>query len=191
MKKIAKWITSPTDPKTSVVSFNRTFAPKKALKKATVCASAMGVYTFFLNGARVGKGVLAPGWTGYLNRVQYQTYDVTALLQAENRLSFGVGQGWAVGRLADKTHCYTDQISFIAWMDVTYADGTKETLAYLFNDFSNTFNINGYSTRYIWDVVHIDFGISAIVGLFTGAWDIINDTFINAAINFLRIKAYA
>ena len=129
MKKIAKWITSPTDPKTSVVSFNRTFAPKKALKKATVCASAMGVYTFFLNGARVGKGVLAPGWTGYLNRVQYQTYDVTALLQAENRLSFGVGQGWAVGRLADKTHCYTDQISFIAWMDVTYADGTKETLA--------------------------------------------------------------
>ena len=43
--------------------------------------------------------------------------------------------------------------------------GTRETVAYLFNDFSNSFNINNYSTRYIWDVVHIDFGIAAIVGL--------------------------
>ena len=66
--------------------------------------------------------------------------------------------------------------------------GTKETLAYLFNDFSNTFNINGYSTRYIWDVVHIDFGISAIVGLFTGAWDIINDTFISAIVDNTRTR---
>ena len=57
--------------------------------------------------------------------------------------------------------------------------GTKETISYLFNDWSNAFNINGYSQRYIWDVVKIDFGISAIVGLFTGAWDIINDTFIS------------
>jgi len=66
--------------------------------------------------------------------------------------------------------------------------GAKETLAYLFNDFSNTFNINGYSTRYIWDVVHIDFGISAIVGLFTGAWDIINDTFISAIVDNTRTR---
>ncbi|MBR5112399.1 MAG: hypothetical protein IK097_03135, partial [Clostridia bacterium] len=50
--------------------------------------------------------------------------------------------------------------------------GTKETIAYLFNDWSNTFNINGYSQRFIWDVVKIDFNIAAIVGIFTGAWDI-------------------
>ena len=66
--------------------------------------------------------------------------------------------------------------------------GTKETVAYLFNDFSNSFNINGYSTRYIWDVVKIDFGISAIVGLFTGAWDIINDTFISAIVDNTRTR---
>ena len=57
--------------------------------------------------------------------------------------------------------------------------GTKETIAYLFNDWSNTFNINGYSQRFIWDVVKIDFNIAAIVGIFTGAWDIINVTFIS------------
>ena len=66
--------------------------------------------------------------------------------------------------------------------------GTKETVAYLFNDWSNHFNINGYSQRYIWDVVKIDFGISAIVGLFTGAWDIINDTFISAIVDNTRTR---
>ena len=66
--------------------------------------------------------------------------------------------------------------------------GTKETLAYLFNDFSNSFNINGYQTRYIWDVVKIDFGVSAIAGLFSGAWDIINDAFISAIVDNTRTR---
>ena len=66
--------------------------------------------------------------------------------------------------------------------------GTKETISYLFNDWSNTFNINGFGQRYIWDVVKIDFGISAIVGLFTGAWDIINDTFISAIVDNTRTR---
>ena len=66
--------------------------------------------------------------------------------------------------------------------------GTKETVAYLFNDWSNTFNINGYSGRFIWDVVKIDFGIQAIVGLFTGAWDVINDIFISAVVDNTRTR---
>ncbi|MBQ7547285.1 MAG: MFS transporter [Clostridia bacterium] len=66
--------------------------------------------------------------------------------------------------------------------------GTKETIAYLFNDFSNSFNINGFQQRYIWDVVKIDFGISAVVGLFTGAWDVINDTFISAIVDNTRTR---
>ena len=66
--------------------------------------------------------------------------------------------------------------------------GTKETLAYLFNDFSNSFNINGYKERYIWDVVKIDFGIAAIVNIFTGAWDVINDIFISAIVDNTRTR---
>lgn len=66
--------------------------------------------------------------------------------------------------------------------------GTKETIAYLFNDWSNAFNINGYSQRFIWDVVKIDFGIAAIVGIFTGVWDIINDTFISAIVDNTRTR---
>lgn len=66
--------------------------------------------------------------------------------------------------------------------------GTKETLAYLFNDFSNAFNIGGYQTRYIWDVVKIDFGVNAIVNLFTGAWDIINDILIGGLVDNTRSR---
>ncbi|MBQ6165163.1 MAG: MFS transporter [Clostridia bacterium] len=66
--------------------------------------------------------------------------------------------------------------------------GTKETVAYLFNDFSNAFNISGYNERYIWDVVRIDFGIAGIVNLFTGAWDVINDVFISALVDNTRTR---
>lgn len=66
--------------------------------------------------------------------------------------------------------------------------GTKETVAYLLNDFSNTFNIDSFKERYIWDVVKIDFGISAIVNVFTSAWDIINDTIIATIVDNTRTR---
>lgn len=66
--------------------------------------------------------------------------------------------------------------------------GVKETIAYLFNDWSNSFNINSFQERYIWDVVHIDFTISAAVNLVTAAWDIINDTFISAIVDNTRTR---
>ena len=66
--------------------------------------------------------------------------------------------------------------------------GTKETVAYLFNDWSNSFNINGFKNRFVWDVVKIDFGISAIVNLFTGAWDVVNDIFISAVVDNTRTR---
>ena len=66
--------------------------------------------------------------------------------------------------------------------------GVKETVAYLFNDWSNTFNINSFSERFIWDVVHIDFTISAVVNLVTTAWDIINDTFISVIVDNTRTR---
>ena len=66
--------------------------------------------------------------------------------------------------------------------------GTKETLAYLFNDFSNSFNINNFEERFVWDVVKIDFGIAAIVNIFTGAWDVVNDLFISAVVDNTRTR---
>ncbi len=66
--------------------------------------------------------------------------------------------------------------------------GVKETFAYLLNDFSNAFNINQYSDRFLWDVVKIDFKTNALVSLFTGAWDIINDPIIATIVDKTRTR---
>lgn len=66
--------------------------------------------------------------------------------------------------------------------------GNKETIAYLLNDFSNAFHINSYTDRFIWDVVKIDFKTNALVSLFTGAWDIINDPIIATIVDKTRTR---
>lgn len=66
--------------------------------------------------------------------------------------------------------------------------GNKETVAYLLNDFSNSFNIHGFDNRFIWDVVKIDFRIQAFVGIFTGLWDVINDPIIGFMVDKTRTR---
>ena len=130
MKSMANWITSPRKAGEAAFTYRKDFIPAKAVKKATLCASAIGVYALWINGTRVGKGVLTPGWTSYAHRVQYQTYDVTDLLTANTRIELGVGQGWAVGYIgyANTNHFFDDKVSLIAWMDVLYEDGTHEAI---------------------------------------------------------------
>ena len=72
MIKEANWITAPLDAGTAVFTYRRNFCPRKAVKQATLYASAIGVYALFINGGRVGKGVLTPGWTSYRHRVRRQ-----------------------------------------------------------------------------------------------------------------------
>lgn len=130
MKKGAKWIACPKDLGSAAMTFCNSFHLQKTVKKATVCASAMGIYAFYLNGERVGKGILTPGWTSYFYRVQYQTYDVTALLRSDNRLEFGVAPGWAVGYIGygHTNHYFADRPALIASLEVIYADGSTECL---------------------------------------------------------------
>lgn len=133
MLQSASWITSPRDAGVAAYRYEKAFsASDKPLKKATLSASAIGVYVAELNGARVGHAVLTPGWTSYKHRVQVQTYDVTDLLHTgENRLSIGVGQGWAVGCIGygRDNHYTADYVSLIAELTLTYADGSEEIIA--------------------------------------------------------------
>lgn len=130
MKQNAKWITAPQDHGAASVSFRTCFRGEKQIQKATLHASAMGLYVAYINGSRVGRAVLTPGFTSYRSRVLYQSYDVTALLGSENTLELQAGQGWAVGYIGwgDRNHHFSDHVSVIAWLDVVYADGTKEQL---------------------------------------------------------------
>lgn len=66
--------------------------------------------------------------------------------------------------------------------------GSKETFAYLLNDFSNAFNIGQYTDRFIWDVVKIDFKTNAFMSLITGIWDVINDPIIATLVDKTRTR---
>ncbi len=78
----------------------RTFSLKGPIESARLYVTCHGLYETQINGRRVGDQVLTPGWTTYDKRLQYQTYDVTALVQAgENAIGVTLGDGWFRGLL--------------------------------------------------------------------------------------------
>lgn len=130
MNTNAKWITSPVDFKDAACTFRKEVQVKSKIKKAILMVSAIGIYVPYINGERVGENVLAPGWTNYHSRVQYQTYDVTDILTENNTLEFSVGQGWAVGYIGFKSlhNVFADHTSLITELDISYSDGGSEII---------------------------------------------------------------
>ena len=82
----AKWITAAELDSNVVPSFQKDFQIKNEILKAELYITALGVYEAYLNEQRIGKFVLAPGWTSYAHRLQYQCYDVTDLIAKENTI---------------------------------------------------------------------------------------------------------
>lgn len=74
--------------------FSKGDFPGKEIESVQLQVTALGVYEAQLNGKRVGDYVLAPGWTSYETRHQYQCYDITELVEDRNRLEITVGKGW-------------------------------------------------------------------------------------------------
>src|SRR5215208_7932444 len=58
----------------------KVFELRGQVRSARLYATARGVYEPYVNGERVGKDLLAPRWTDYRERIQYQTYNVAGLL---------------------------------------------------------------------------------------------------------------
>ncbi|MFD0710395.1 glycoside hydrolase family 78 protein [Paenibacillus sp. GCM10027626] len=128
------WKTShrPTkeQPKPTIY-LRRGFQVTKAIRRATVYATALGVYQLYLNGERVGDDVFSPEWTDYHVRVQYQTYDVSAMLQqGENAVGAIVGQGWYAGYIGMYGYQkYGMDPSFMMQLNIEYEDGTTANVA--------------------------------------------------------------
>ena len=130
----AKWISGNYRPRKNVRypvdCFKKTFAADGEIKKARLYASARGVYDMTLNGHRIEDFILAPGATDYRTRIQYQTYDVTALLQKNNELVLRLADGWYRGSVAayGVTNVFGSQTSLTAQLEIAYADGRTETI---------------------------------------------------------------
>lgn len=130
----AKWITGnyKPDPKRRypVDNFRKTFMLNQKIKAARLYASARGVYDVTINGHRIEDFILAPGMTDYRKRIQYQTYDVTKLLDWNNTIDLRLADGWYRGSSAayGVVNVYGTQTSVIAQLEITYEDGSVQTI---------------------------------------------------------------
>ncbi len=132
----ARWIGRPLNPTDSTVAaspmLRRAFRVSGPVRSARIYVASRGLYELHLNGARVGDALLTPGWTSYHRRVQYQTYDVTALLrQGDNAIGAVLGDGWYRGYLGspgDKG-IYGTRLGLILQLDIRYANGRTQRVA--------------------------------------------------------------
>ena len=99
----------------------RTTIDVPPFRQARLYVTALGLYQAFLDGRRVGDAELAPGYTQYRARVQYQAYDVTSLLRpGRHVLAVLLADGWYRGqvgmpRAADQ---YGDEVASRAQLEV-------------------------------------------------------------------------
>lgn len=127
----AKWITHGLPKEeTACPVFVRKFSVAKKVKSARLYATACGVYEASVNGKKAGDAFLAPGWTSYHKRIQYQTYDITSLLTEENEVAITVGNGWYKGELGfdARPDIYGGRTALLAMVQIEYEDGETEAI---------------------------------------------------------------
>lgn len=130
----AEWI-EPGFPEDTVLRpsplMRRQFKLAGKVSQATAYITAHGLYEAWINGTRVGDDCLTPGWTSYNKRLQYQVYDVTSLLKTgDNALGVILGSGWYRGNIgfSGQINVYGKDIALLCQVDITYADGTTESI---------------------------------------------------------------
>lgn len=128
-----QWITHPLSEEDGCPVFVKSFATSAghtSITKARLYASACGIYDARLNGAFVSEDFFAPGWTNYRKRIQYQTYDISDLIQTNNRLEITVAPGWYTGYLNGEgnNHFYGDRTALWGEVHLWYADGYHEVI---------------------------------------------------------------
>jgi len=107
------------------------FALGKPVRRATVYATALGLYELRINGRRVGQDWFTPGWTDYDKRIGYRTYDVTGLVRrGANAIGAILADGWYAGYIGWFGHrdVFGDKLRLRAQLEVVYEDGTRETI---------------------------------------------------------------
>ncbi|OAE00473.1 family 78 glycoside hydrolase catalytic domain [Arthrobacter sp. OY3WO11] len=102
-----------------------------AVARATLRATAFGVYEALINGVPVGGDVLSPGWSSYEWRLRYRSYDVTSLLGPTTVVGVSLGNGWYRGRLAwhGMSNLYGSELGFFGQLDIEFEDGHIQTVA--------------------------------------------------------------
>ncbi len=130
----AKWI-EPGYMEDSVMRpsplFRKQFSAAKKIVSATAYITAHGLYEAQINGQRISDDYFTPGWTAYKKRLQYQVYDVTAMLaKGNNAIAVTLGNGWYRGVIgfSNNHDVYGKDIALLFQLTITYSDGTMENI---------------------------------------------------------------
>jgi alpha-L-rhamnosidase len=136
----AQWIAAPAQSPLNrggdddvtqrpVTVLRKEFDVSKPIKRAVVSVTGLGLYELHVNGQRVGDHLLAPEWTRYCTRIQYQTYEVTDLLRGgKNAVGAQVADGWWIGPVMGQPHMPNAQPCLLMRLDIELADGGKQTI---------------------------------------------------------------
>jgi alpha-L-rhamnosidase len=98
--------------------------------RATLHATAHGIFEAYLNGNPVSEDVLSPGWSSYEWRLRYRSYDVTALLEPTSVLCIALGNGWFRGRLgwSGSRALYGNELAALAQLEIEFSAGYIQTV---------------------------------------------------------------
>ena len=122
-----RWQARPAD------YLRRDFIVRRPVR-ATLYVTALGLYEAYINGIRVGDDVMAPGWTDYHRRVEYQVHDVTSLIRdGGNVIGAILGEGWYSGRVGHNQrragNHYGGRPALLCQLHLHHADGSVEIVA--------------------------------------------------------------
>jgi hypothetical protein len=110
-------------------------AEKGILRKAGIETLAhvtgLGQYEMSLNGAKVGKDLLSPGWTDYNDTILYDTHDITAQLrEGTNAVGLTLGNGMYHVERRNRFAKFTGSfgpLRAICQLQLEYADGSRNS----------------------------------------------------------------
>jgi alpha-L-rhamnosidase len=120
--------------------YRKEFTATKQVRRATIYATALGIYELHLNGQRVGDAYFSPGWTDYRQRAYYNSFDVTDLVSTgENAIGAWVADGWYSGYVGfglltgmGTEKCgrsnYGKTPTVMAQLEIEYTDGSRATI---------------------------------------------------------------
>lgn len=103
---------------------------QKEITKGRLYITARGCYDCRINGFEVTDTWLNPGAMQYDKHIQYQTYDVTSLLQkGGNGIGITLSSGWWCDAQTFAVRNYNyfgDKESALARLEITYSDGSTD-----------------------------------------------------------------
>ncbi|SFK90620.1 alpha-L-rhamnosidase [Porphyromonadaceae bacterium KH3CP3RA] len=104
------------------------FDSKQKVKRAVLYISGQGAYEAYINGKRVSDDVLAPTVSWYPEKVYYNVYDVTSLIQRDsNLLGVKLGNGRYFGMRESPTQVF-GLPRLLAQLEIEYSDGSTDVI---------------------------------------------------------------